>query len=160
MTTMPDTRSTPPATDLDRWSWVDAADGFQPGKRGRAVRPLARREVLVKQTIGAEIRRLRLAAEMTMDQLAARLSMSQPAVSYLERYGGGLVSASLLFDLADVFRVPASTFLDVAAGAVADVRLVTPKPARKLGQKPSAPSEPQRASWTSAADALIPRSPV
>lgn len=99
-------------------SW-SLADQPQPsrGTPGGHKRPWAVRERLVTEAIGAEVRRRREAAGMTSYQLAARLCCSQAHVSYLEN-GRRAVWVPLLWDLADVFGVQPSHFIEMADKAI------------------------------------------
>jgi DNA-binding XRE family transcriptional regulator len=104
-----------------RWSWVDASPRALRAHRsfagpGHLPRPLAQREARVAAAIGREITRLRIRDDVTQLQLAARLGISQPQVSYLTR-GYAIPALSLLFDLADVFGEPPAHWFAIAAAA-------------------------------------------
>jgi ribosome-binding protein aMBF1 (putative translation factor) len=104
--------------DSSLWTWVDrAAEPEVPRSPGRNSRPWSARDRIVSQAVGAAVRRLRRAARMTCYDLAARLAVSQPQVSYIER-GTAVVTVPLVFDLADLLAVPPAYFLDKAATAV------------------------------------------
>jgi ribosome-binding protein aMBF1 (putative translation factor) len=98
------------------WSWVDKAHSSR-GVAGGHKRPWSVRERLVTEAVGDEVRRLRENAGVTTHQLAARLCISQPHVSYLET-GRRAVWLPLLWDLAEVLKVPPGHFVEVAQKAV------------------------------------------
>lgn len=101
------------------WSWVDQPREALPKAAGpgRYSRPWSMRETLVARSIGAEIRRLRLAANMTVYELADRLGISQPYVSTIEN-AEKPIDVAFLFDLADIFDVPTTHFIEAASGEI------------------------------------------
>lgn len=118
-----------------RWSWVDAPAAVRRAALtasgpGMFSRPVSRREHLIGVAIGAEVARLRAQRDLAQWELADRLAVSQPQVSYLER-GRATVALSLLWDLADVFDVAADHFVAVAAAAIVGDRAAV-KRARAL----------------------------
>lgn len=98
------------------WSWVDQPleSRPKPAGPGRYSRPWSIRETLVVRTVGAEVRRLRQAAAMSVYELAERLGISQPYVSMIENQERP-IDVTLLFDLADIFDVPPTHFVEIAA---------------------------------------------
>lgn len=119
-------------TKTTLWSWVDhprELARLRSGRPGGFSRPWAVREQLVGRAVGAEIRRLRIAAGLSQDRLGERLGMSGPHVSYLEA-GKRVVTFTLLWDLGDIFHLPPSHFLAVAEAEVAGFEKPRPKKVR------------------------------
>ena len=104
------------------WTWLDQPHETR-GEAGGHKRPWSIRERLVSEAVGAEVRRLRIARGITVYQLAQRLCISQPHVSYLET-GRRAVWIPLLWDLADIFHVSAAHFIEVADEEIKRRRMV------------------------------------
>lgn len=95
--------------DVRPWSWVDQPAKQRPAanRRGRYSRPLSVRDAVVAGALGREVRRLRLALDMSQAQLANKVGISQPAINQIERTRRASVHFRQLFDFADALGVSA-----------------------------------------------------
>jgi len=95
------------------WSWVYAPKDLAPKRdgRGRYVRPLAVRDEVILKAIGAEVRRLAIANKETTRTLANKLNVSQATVVNVQN-GNGILEVRFLLDLAEVFELPATHFIN------------------------------------------------
>lgn len=95
------------------WSWVHAPKELAPERsgRGRYVRPLAVRDEVILKAVGAEVRRLAIANNENTRTLASKLNVSQATVANVQN-GNGILEVRFLLDLAEVFGLPATHFIE------------------------------------------------